>query len=121
MDPLDWCSAFIAYCADDIEYPYPTYDFNYIVSKIFLTIKNAFITDAERKEPNATPTTHGQAGALFGMGVNMKKTKLTKLDDDDFEVGKEVEKREIVYVLECDLSSEDTKSYEDGIKEVRVW
>lgn len=55
------------------------------------------------------------------MGVNMKKTKLTKLDDDDFEVGKEVEKREIVYVLECDLSSEDTKSYEDGIKEVRVW
>lgn len=46
VDPLDWCSAFIAYCADDIEYPYPTYDFNYIVSKIFLTIKNAFITDA---------------------------------------------------------------------------
>ena len=104
IDPLDWCSAFIAYCADDIEYPYPTYDFNYIVTKIFTTIENAYITDAERKEPNATPTTHGPAALLFGMDMNIKKTKITPLDYDDFEVGEVKDTRQLYYVLECDLS-----------------
>jgi hypothetical protein len=44
VDPLDWCSSFIAYCADDIDYPYPTYDFNYIITKVLQTFQNAHIT-----------------------------------------------------------------------------
>lgn len=44
VDPLDWCSSFIAYCADDIDYPYPTYDFNYIITKVLQTVQNAHIT-----------------------------------------------------------------------------
>lgn len=93
MDPLDWCSSFIAYCADDIDYPYPTYDFNYIINKILQTVQNAHVTEAERKEPNSTPNLFGPGNSWFAIEMNMKKTKLTKLDEDDFEAGVEVDKK----------------------------
>jgi len=40
--PLEWISAWITYCADDIEFPYPTYDIDYFLNKTFTTIKTAF-------------------------------------------------------------------------------
>jgi hypothetical protein len=42
VDPLDWISAWITYCADDIEFPYPLYDINYFLDKLCCTIKAAF-------------------------------------------------------------------------------
>ena len=120
VDPLDWCSAFIAFCADDIEYPYPTYDFNYIVSKIFLTIENAYVTDVERRDPNATPGSYGPVGNMFGMEMNLKRIKLTPLDYDDFEVGLELDKRRLYYCFECDLSKPEITVVEEGIFEVFI-
>lgn len=40
--PLEWISAFICYCSDDIEYPYPTYGVDYFITRLFATIKTAF-------------------------------------------------------------------------------
>ena len=45
IDPLDWTSSFIAYCGDDIEFPFPTYDFNYVITKIFTTVQSAIVVD----------------------------------------------------------------------------
>lgn len=40
--PLEWISAWICYCSDDIEYPYPTYGIDYFLNRLFSTIKMAF-------------------------------------------------------------------------------
>ena len=50
MCPLEWISAWITYCADDIEFPYPTYDIDYFLNKTFTTIKTAFDVELEKKE-----------------------------------------------------------------------
>lgn len=50
--------------------------------------------------------------------MNVNKVKLTKLDEDDFEVGKDIKKKEVKYIFECDISDEKTTSYEQGIENV---
>jgi hypothetical protein len=82
--PLEWISAWITYCADDIEFPYPTYEMDYFLNKTFNTIKSAFEVELEKKEeePNSRVDT---ASKLFGIEVLTKRTDLTKLDEDDTE------------------------------------
>ena len=40
--PLEWISAWICYCSDDIEFPYPTYGIDYFLNRTFSTMKMAF-------------------------------------------------------------------------------
>ncbi len=58
------------------------------------------------------------ASKLFGIEVLTKRTDLTKLDEDDTEPEKEIDKKVIKYVLECDLSRPELSKIENGIKEV---
>ena len=53
--PLNWISAWICYCSDDIEYPYPTYGIDYFLNRLFSTMKMAFDVELEKKEeePNS--------------------------------------------------------------------
>ena len=52
------------------------------------------------------------------MDMNIKKTKITPLDYDDFEVGLVKDLKQLYFVLECDLSKPEITSFEQGILEV---
>jgi hypothetical protein len=80
--PLEWISAWICYCSDDIEFPYPTYGIDYFLNRLFSTMKMAFDVELEKKEeePNSRIDT---ASKFFGVEVLAKRTDLTKLDEDD--------------------------------------
>ncbi len=46
---------------------------------------------------------------------------MTKLDEDDTEPEKEIDKKVIKYVLECDLSKPELNNLLGGIKEVSAF
>lgn len=80
--PLEWISAWICYCSDDIEYPYPTYGIDYFLTRLFSTMKMAFDVELEKKEEE--PNSRVDCGTkYFGLEVLTKRTDLTKLDEED--------------------------------------
>lgn len=80
--PLEWISAWICYCSDDIEYPYPTYGIDYFLNRLFATMKMAFDVELEKKEEE--PNSRVDCGTkFFGLEVLTKRTDLTKLDEED--------------------------------------
>ena len=40
--PLEWVSAWVCYCSNDIEFPYSTYGIDYFLNHTFSTIKMVF-------------------------------------------------------------------------------
>lgn len=96
--PLEWISAWICYCSDDIEYPYPTYGIDYFLNRLFSTMKMAFDVELEKKEEE--PNSRVDCGTkYFGLEVLTKRTDLTKLDEEDQEVEKEIDKKVMKYFL----------------------
>ena len=87
IDPLDWTTSFVTYSGDDIEFPFPTYDLQYVVNRIFTTIENAIIVDEENISPNILPSKYNVITNLVGVETYLKKVKMTKLDEDDDEIG----------------------------------
>ena len=96
--PLNWISSWICYCSDDIEYPYPTYGIDYFLNRLFSTMKMAFDVELEKKEeqPNSRVDTGTR---YFGVEMLTRRQDLTKLDEDDEEEEKEIEKKAIKFFL----------------------
>lgn len=58
---------------------------------------------------------------FFGLEVLTKRTDLTKLDEEDQEVEKEIDKKVMKYFLECDLGKPEFSTLQSGIKEVLIY
>ena len=54
----------------------------------------------------------------FGVDVLTKRTDITRLDEEDEDAEKEVDKKVTKYFLECDMGKSDLNTVIAGIKEV---
>jgi hypothetical protein len=80
-------------------------------------MKMAFDVELEKKEEE--PNSRVDCGTkYFGLEVLTKRTDLTKLDEEDQEVEKEIDKKVMKYFLECDLGRPEFSTLNAGIKEV---
>ena len=79
-------------------------------------MKMAFDVELQKKEeePNSQVDTGTKC---FGVEMLTRRRDITKLDEDDEEEDKQIEKKAIKFFLECDLGKKDFKTTLDGITE----